>query len=445
MITISNNLTGKKELFHSLEPKEVKLYVCGITPYDFAHVGHGRCYVTFDLLYRLLSFLGYTVIYCRNYTDIDDKLIQRAKKEFNDQEKYGQIASRFIAAFKEDVAHLNCVTPTYEPRVTDNIPAIITFIAGLIEAGKAYVVDGDVYFSIKSFKEYGKLSKHKVEDLHAGARVTVEKNKRDPLDFALWKSEAEGTFWQSPWGYGRPGWHIECSALAAKYLGKQIDIHGGGMDLIFPHHENEIAQSEALFNVPFARYWMHNGFVRINEEKMSKSLGNFFTLRDVFKQFDPMIVRFYFLNHHYRAPLDFSFDDLVSLTKSYQRLIRIFEQDSPGEPMMAQQIMESTIVQKMCAFLDDDLNSAGMMGVLFEMSAELAQNAHERRAVRIFITQVLGLTLQPLAEKKVELTPEIQQLINEREQARNEKNWSKADVLRDKLRALGFDVQDKKL
>jgi cysteinyl-tRNA synthetase len=444
MLVITNTLTGKKEVFKSMHNDAVRLYVCGITPYDAAHVGHGRVYVTFDVLYRLLTFLGYTVTYCRNFTDIDDKLLSKSEKEFGTPQRYKEIADRYIQSYTEDMRALGCLPPSVEPRVTENIPEIITFIQGLIDAGKAYESDGDVYFSIAQFPAYGALAKHKLEDLRAGARVEVNDKKRDPLDVALWKSEKEGTFWKSPWGYGRPGWHIECSALAAKFLGKQIDIHAGGLDLIFPHHENEIAQSEALFNVPFSAYWMHNGFVRVNAEKMSKSLGNFFTLRQVFEQFDPMVVRYYILSHHYKAPLEFSFDDLEAVQKSYKRLCKVFESVPSSDNLLPAQEMQSPVVKKMVAFLCDDLNTPGMFGVLFEHLTELQQDPAQLTLVKSFIVQVLGLNLIPLPEKVIERTPEIEQLLKEREEARVAKDWKRADEIRDRLQAIGFVVQDKK-
>lgn len=443
MIKITNTLSGKKENFQSLEPNKVRLYVCGITPYDYAHLGHGRVYVTFDVLYRLLNLSGYRVSYCRNFTDIDDKLLSRALRELGDEQKYVEVASKFINTYNEDMQNLHCLPPTNEPRVTDNIPAIIEFIKGLIDAGKAYEVDGDVYFHIPSFPEYCKLSKQKLQDLRVGARVEANEKKKDPLDFALWKSENEGQFWQSPWGWGRPGWHIECSALAWKYLGKQIDIHAGGMDLIFPHHENEIAQSEGLSGIPFSIYWMHNAFVRIDKEKMSKSLGNFFTLRDVFAKFDPMVVRYYYLTHHYRAPLDFSFDDLAVAQKSYQRLCKVFQAHVVSAQESAN-MQESPIVQKMLEFLRDDLNTPGMFGVLFENLSELQNNAHEACLVKAFINGVLGLTLVPLPEKEVEITPAIAALLEERDKARASKDWARSDALRDQLKELGYEVQDKR-
>lgn len=442
MIKITNTLTGKKEQFVPLEQHKVLLYVCGITPYDFAHVGHGRVYVTFDVLVRTLRLLGYEVSYCRNYTDIDDKLLHKAAQEFSDETKYLEVANRYIRAYEQDMQALNCVTPTYQPRVTQTIPEIIAFVAGLIENGKAYEVNGDVYFRIASFPEYGKLSKQKLDELRSGARVEVNDVKEDPLDFALWKAEASGASWSSPWGTGRPGWHIECSAMANKFLGQHIDIHAGGMDLIFPHHENEIAQTEGLFETQFAQYWMHNAFVRINKEKMSKSLGNFFTLRQVFEQFDPMVVRFYYLSHHYRAPLDFAFDDIVAVQKSYQRLAKFF---ASFERASVIEVHKSDVVQKMLEFVCDDLNTPGMFGVLFENLPLLQNDPVQASIVKAFLIDILGLSLQPLPEKAVEITPEIEKLLAEREGARAAKNWAQADALRDTLKQLGYDVQDKKI
>jgi cysteinyl-tRNA synthetase len=443
IVTITNTLSGKKELFTPLKSKKIALYVCGITPYDYAHLGHGRVYVTFDVLYRLLLFLGYEVAYVRNFTDIDDKLLVKAEKEFGDRLAYKKIADTYIASFQRDMQALNCLPPTYEPRVTEHMKEIIAFISGLIDAGKAYVAHGDVYFHIPNFPDYGKLSKQKLEDLRAGARVEVNDLKKDPLDFALWKGEAVGQFWKSPWGWGRPGWHIECSALATRYLGKQIDIHAGGQDLIFPHHENEIAQSEGLTGTPFASYWMHNAFVRVNQEKMSKSLGNFFTLRDIFVHADPIAIRYYILAHHYRAPLDFSLVDLSATQKSYQRLARVFDEVHCQE-LTPREIRESAIVQKMLEFLCDDLNTPGMFGVLFDHLDEIKNDISKLCPVKLFLQQVLGLTLKPIPEKEVTMTPEIEKLQHEREEARKAKDWARADAIRDKLVALGVQVRDTK-
>ncbi len=442
MITLSNTLTNKKEQFIPLSEEEIKLYVCGITPYDFAHIGHGRCYVTFDVLYRLLKHMYPKVTYCRNFTDVDDKLMARAEKELGDKLKYHDVAQKFMKAYTEDVKNLNCLPPDIEPLATRTIDAIIELVQDLVTKGIAYEVDGDVYFSVRDFKDYGKLSKRKIDDLQAGARVDINDKKKDPLDFALWKAEEEGTFWKSPWGYGRPGWHIECSAMAGKHLGKHIDIHAGGMDLIFPHHENEIAQSEAAHGKEFARFWLHNAFVQLNKEKMSKSLGNFFTLRDVFEKFDPMVIRFYILQHHYRSPLDFSFDDIKASEKAYRKLCKAFASESCAADLNAEHVQDSPIFKQLMRFVKDDLNTAGAIGVVFENLTDLQE---ELCAVKLFIKEILGLTLKPLPEVIVEITPEIQVLIDERDQARTNKDWSRADKLRDKLVELGVEVKDRKL
>jgi cysteinyl-tRNA synthetase len=441
MLIITNTKTGKKEEFISLTPHKVLMYVCGITPYDAAHLGHGRCYVSFDLLYRLLQFLGYSVTYCRNFTDIDDKLIRRAQERLGDGLRYAEIADQYIKSYHEDMAALGNLPPTYEPRVTDNIPQIIRCVEKLIERGYAYESGGSVYFSISEFPQYGVLSKHNLADLRAGARVEVSEEKRDPLDFALWKAETEGTFWKSPWGWGRPGWHIECSALARTYLGETIDIHGGGLDLVFPHHENEIAQSEALMGHVFARYWMHNGFVQLNEKKMSKSLGNFFTLRDVYTEYDPQVLRYYYLTHHYRAPLEFAFDDLKATGVSYKKLIRFFVDTEPAKQIKH----ELPVVAAMRDALCNDLNTPAAFGVLFESLPLLEKDGIQRSHVKALLQTVFGLKLQPVVEKTVALTPEMERLIAEREQARADKNWARADALRDQLAALGYKIQDKKI
>jgi len=449
-LKITNTLSGKKEAFQPLNFPEVKLYVCGITPYDFAHIGHGRVYVTFDVLYRLLNFLGYKVKYCRNFTDIDDKLLNKAQVEFNDKFRYQEIADRYIKAYKEDMLSLNCMNPDYEPKVTETIDEIIEFIQGLIDKGVAYVVGNDVYYSVRKFDQYGKLSKRKLDDLKSGARVEIDQLKQDPLDFALWKSEDDNSFWQSPWGWGRPGWHIECSAMAAKFLGKHIDIHGGGMDLIFPHHENEIAQSEGLYGPIFAKYWMHNAFVRINKEKMSKSLGNFFTLKDVFQKFDPMVVRFYYLNHNYTIPIDFAFEELERAQKSYQKLAKIF--DTMPNPFVPTERSEwrdtnnlenNKIIQQMLEFVTDDLNTAGMFGVLHQNLNLIEKDNILAGQVKAFLQNVIGLNLKPLAEKAVDITPEIQELLEQRELARKNKEFKKADQIRDQLVSMGVQLSDK--
>ncbi len=442
MFTISNTLSGKKEQFTPLKHGAVTLYACGITPYDQAHIGHGRSAISFDVLYRWLIFLGYDVVYTRNFTDIDDKLLKKAQDQLGNQHLYKQVADKYISQYNNEVGMLNCVIPTHEPRVTDHIPEIIDFIQELIDKGYAYQTNKDVYFEIKKFPEYGKLSKQNIDELRSGARIEVDARKKDPLDFALWKSEPEGTFWKSPWGYGRPGWHIECSALAARYLGENIDIHGGGRDLMFPHHENEIAQSEAHFHKPFARYWVHNGLVNIGKEKMSKSLGNILSLHDLCRDYNPMVLRYYFLQHHYHSPLEFSFEDLEGAAKSYRKLCNVFEHTALGV-FDLKELKEMPIITRMIDFLADDINTAGLIGVVFEQLDVLRHDDKQRSAAKQVLHDVLGLSLVPI-EAVVEITPEIQSLLTARELARAAKDFKKADTIRDQLKALGFEVKDQK-
>ncbi|MCX5924646.1 MAG: cysteine--tRNA ligase [Candidatus Dependentiae bacterium] len=441
MLVFTNTLSQKKEVFVSTHQNKVAMYVCGITPYDYPHIGHGRCYVTFDLVYRLLTFLGYDVTYVRNFTDIDDKILKRAQQEFGDVSRFHDITNRYIKAFGSDMKQLNCVAPKHEPRVTQMIPQIVAFTQGLIEKNAAYEKDGSVYFRVHKFADYGKLSKQKIEDLQSGARVEVDECKENPLDFALWKKDDEVGY-DSPWGKGRPGWHIECSAMAHDLFKGVVDIHGGGMDLMFPHHENEIAQSESLYPAPFVKYWLHNAFVRINKEKMSKSLNNFFTLHEVFEQFDPMVIRFYFLKHHYRNPLDFAFEDIIATEKAYKRLVNFFADVTDSS--IDKNSTNPTITEMMTC-LQDDLNTSGAFGILFEQLPALVTNLQAKAQVKQFLIDVMGLTLQHIPEKQVALTPEIQLLLQQREQARVDKDWKLSDELRDKLTALGVDVHDKKL
>ncbi len=442
MMVFINTLTGKKESFVPQKANKVSLYVCGITPYDFAHIGHGRCYVTFDLIYRLLQFLGNRVVYCRNFTDIDDKILKRALQELGDVSRYPEITQKYIQAYESDMQRLNCQTPEMQPRVTEMIPEIIAFVLGLIEKEMAYVHDGSVYFRVTKYKDYGKLSKQNIDQLLSGARVDVDKCKENPLDFALWKRDDQIGF-ESPWGQGRPGWHIECSAMAQTAFKGTVDIHGGGMDLIFPHHENEIAQSESLYHRPFVRMWLHNAFVRINEEKMSKSLGNFFTLQDVFKTFDPMVIRFYFLKQHYRNPLDFSLLDLQATEKTYKRLVQLFA-DVAIDDIDVNEVKNNEMVQEMLACLQDDVNSSGAFGILFEKISLLHEKI-SKKMVKYFLIHVFGLLLEPLQEQEVVMTQEIKALIEQREKARVEKNWKLADRLRDQLIELGVALHDQKL
>ncbi len=447
---ITSTLTRKKELFTPKDPNRTTMYVCGITPYDAPHMGHGRVYVLFDVVYRLLEFLGYKVLYARNFTDIDDKLLKKAQEEFGDQMRYLEIANRYIAMFEQNMQSLNCLKPTDEPRVTQTMPEIIWFIEGLIKEKSAYVTaDGDVYFDINADPSYGILSHRKLSDLIAGARVEINPHKKNPLDFALWKHSEPGTFWSVRWpGYeeswGRPGWHIECSAMIEKYLKSPIDIHGGGMDLIFPHHENEIAQTQGLLHHALARYWMHVAFVTVNKEKMSKSLGNFFTLNQLFEKVDPMVVRFYYLQHQMHGPLEFSLEDIGQIQKAYERLLRVFSSCSQASMVEAAEVNKSRTVQLMLSFLCDDLNFPGMWGAMYDNINELQQNELERCRVYTFLRNVLGFTLAAMPEKEVVITPEMQRLIDEREEARKGRDWKRADELRAQLRELGFEIQDKK-
>jgi cysteinyl-tRNA synthetase len=317
-LLVYNTLTKTKEEFQPLEPNKVKMYVCGVTVYDYCHIGHARSAVVFDVIYRYFLFLGYDVVYVRNFTDIDDKIIRRAQEEHTD---YRTIAERYIEAFYEDMDRLGVLRPTVEPRATEHIKEMIEIIQKLFDKGYAYQSGRDVYFSVERFPGYGKLSGRSLEDMMAGARVDIDEHKRNPFDFVLWKGSKEGEpAWDSPWGPGRPGWHIECSAMSAKYLGETFDIHGGGKDLIFPHHENEIAQSEAAFGKPFVRYWLHNGFVNINNEKMSKSLGNFLTIREILDKVHPEALRLFVISKHYRNPVDFSDEAIREAERGLERL-----------------------------------------------------------------------------------------------------------------------------
>jgi len=360
-LRVYNTLTQKKEDFTPINPPKVGMYVCGVTVYDLCHIGHARANIVFDVIYRYLKFRGYDVTYVRNVTDIDDKIINRANEL---GVRWSSIAEKYTAEFEADMQTLGLRHPDMEPKATDNIPEMIGIIEKLIADGKAYEMEGSVYFSVKSFPGYGKLSKKNVEDLESGARVDVDERKRDPLDFALWKASKPGEpSWDSPWGKGRPGWHIECSAMGRKYLGVTFDIHGGGKDLVFPHHENEIAQSEGSSGKPPVRYWMHNGFVTINAEKMSKSLGNFFTIKDLLKEHDAEALRLFLLSSHYRSPIDFADQYLVD---SYKNLARFYEllahAEEIGEGESAETPQE--VRDEFTSEMDDDLNTATALATL---------------------------------------------------------------------------------
>lgn len=451
-----NTLTKRKEEFVPLHEGEVRMYSCGPTVYDYFHIGNARPFIIFDTLRRYLEYKGYKVLFVQNFTDIDDKMIKRANEEGITVKELGD---RFINEYFKDADALGIKRATFHPRATQHISDMIALIRKLIEKGVAYEVNGNVYFDTSAFPEYGKLSGQKLEELEAGARVEVEEGKRNPMDFALWKAQKPGEpAWDSPWGKGRPGWHIECSVMAMRYLGETIDIHAGGQDLIFPHHENEIAQSEAATGKPFARYWLHNGYINVNNQKMSKSLGNFFTVRDILKQFDPEVVRFFMLSAHYRNPINFSEDMLRQAQSALERLYNckanlLHMMENAAEKELSEE--ERDFVQRLAGYkarfeeaMDDDINTADALAAIFDMvrdinsqlSASSSRQAVERAyALLDELTGVLGLLRK---DPRQELDPEIKALIEKRQQARKEKNWALADQIRDELRARGIILED---
>ena len=485
MLNVFNTLSGKKEEFIPLEKGKVKMYVCGITPYDYSHIGHARCYVTFDIIRRYLEFSGYSVKYVQNFTDIDDKIIKRANEKKEDPIK---LANRFITEYFREFDELGVKRADVHPKVTEHITEIIAAIQRIIDNGYAYVSGGDVFFSVKKFKNYGKLSKQSLEDLIKGKRVEINENKKSPEDFALWKSAKDGEpSWDSPWGKGRPGWHIECSAMSAKYLGEQFDIHGGGQDLIFPHHENEIAQSEsATGKHPFVKYWLHNGFVTVNKEKMAKSLGNFFTVKDALKSFDGETIRFFILSAHYRQPIDFSSGRLQQAGESLAKLQDVCERISEKtknkteEPSDAQLI---SIKKDFISAMNDDFNTPLAISILFKLRDYSFEKIEKddadalKQALFLFrqFGSIFGIswkrarrtvsapdsTSKPAAEKNThqpthsrqyldfesmrEISDaEIEKLVEERQKARKDKNFKRADDIRDGLKKKGIILEDEK-
>ncbi len=451
-LKIYNDLHRRKEVFEPLEPGRVRMYVCGMTVYDYCHLGHARVVVVFDVVYRYLKAKGYQVTYVRNITDIDDKIIQRANEQ---GVPFHELTSRFIDAMHEDFAALHVEPPTLEPRATEHIDEILRMIRSLLEKGHAYVAEnGDVYYDVHSFPEYGKLSGKSLDDLEAGARVEPGEGKRDPLDFALWKAAKPGEpAWDSPWGKGRPGWHIECSAMSTSALGDTFDIHGGGADLTFPHHENEIAQSEGATGHPFVRYWMHNGFVRVKEEKMAKSLGNFFTIREILERYRPEEVRYFILTSHYRSPLNYDEEHLLNARRALDRLYTALRGLPQAEPGGAE-----AFVEKFNAAMDDDFNTPEALAVLFELVREInkARGEDPEKAARMGaelkrLGGILGI-LQEAPERWLQGAPaasrqglsdeEIESLIQQRIEARKSKNWAEADRIRDELKAQGVVLED---
>lgn len=460
-----NTLGGQKEELQTLEPHKAKMYVCGPTTYNYIHLGNARPLVVFDTVRRYLAYRGYQVTYVQNFTDVDDKIINRAREEGSDPL---ELACNYIQAYYQDADALNIMRADRHPRVSQHMPEIIAAVQGLVDKGYAYEVDGDVYYRVSAFKDYGKLSGRLLEDMLAGARVEIDERKENAADFALWKKAKAGEpAWESPWGPGRPGWHIECSVMSTKYLGDSFDIHGGGSDLIFPHHENEIAQAEALTGKPFVRYWMHNGFITVNNEKMSKSLGNFFILRDILAQYPADVVRFYLIGTHYRSPLDFDDGKLEEARKALGRLkttLLLAEEFMAGnqtghhpaderEPFIkALQELRGEFI----AAMDDDFNTAKAVSHLFEMSHlinsyvaaadknEALHQAAVREAYRLFaaLGDVLGIFIQPQYDSAAAVGQVLQILAALRSQARTEKDYQLADMIRDFFARIEVRMED---
>ncbi|MCP1727089.1 cysteinyl-tRNA synthetase [Natronospira proteinivora] len=450
MLEIYNSLTRRKEPFKPLEAGKIRMYVCGITVYDYCHIGHARMMVVFDVIARYLRYRGYELTYVRNITDIDDKIIQRAAE--NDED-VNVLTERFIDAMHEDERALNVLAPDVEPKATEHLDAIIELIQTLEAKGYAYVgASGDVYYSVSRFKNYGRLSGKRTEDLRAGSRVAVEEAKRDPLDFVLWKQAKAGEpAWPSPWGDGRPGWHIECSAMSTRHLGKHFDIHGGGMDLKFPHHENEIAQSCAAHDSDYVNYWIHNGFVQVDEEKMSKSLGNFFTVREVLKIYPAEIIRMFMLNSHYRSPLNYTTDNLDIARAALERFYTVLREIEPGQAPA-----DSSYRDQFQAAMDDDFNTPEAIAVLFDLVRDANRlrdqgdrgGASAQVALLVELGDVLGI-LQDEPETFLQSGGEdgldaetIESLIQQRTQARKDRDFAEADRIRDELQSQGIILED---
>ncbi len=481
---VHNTLTRRKEEFVTREPGRVTMYVCGPTVYNHIHIGNARTFLSFDVIRRYLSYRGFEVVFVQNITDVDDKIINRAAEEGRSA---AEVASEYGDAFIAAMDALGIDPPTVRPKATETIPQMIEMTELLIERGNAYVVEGDVYFSVRNFPGYGKLSGRDIDELQSGARVDIDERKRDPLDFALWKAAKPGEpHWPSPWGEGRPGWHLECSVMSYEHLGLTFDIHGGACDLIFPHHENELAQSEAAFDVPFVRYWLHGGLLQVNAEKMSKSLGNFMLLKDVLAEYDAPVVRLFMLQTHYRSPLEFSTDRLDEARTAYERLANLVKNvrwaraasgRGPGAPEAARLALVDSTLAARAKFeeeMDEDFNTAGALGAVFELAkaantflaeyqADLATPdlvaLAEAESVVIELLEVLGIALQETRRASYPHTvvtlaaelagyagsvPEdaVNALLAARSVARSEKNWAAADAVRDGLTGLGFTIED---
>lgn len=446
MLKIYNTLTRSKQEFKPIEENKIGMYVCGVTTYDLCHIGHARTFVNFDVIVRYLRFSGYDVTYVRNITDIDDKIIKRANERGISAK---DLANQYIDEMHKDFDSLNIKRPDIEPKATETIEEIIAFVQKLIDNKNAYVSEnGDVVFDINSFKNYGKLSGQILDELQAGARIEVAKSKHNPLDFVLWKMSKEGEpYWDSPWGKGRPGWHIECSAMNNKYLGSEFDIHGGGSDLIFPHHENEIAQSCCANHTSYVHYWMHSGMVMINEEKMSKSLNNFFTIRDVLKTYDAETVRFFLLSGQYRSPLNYSQDNLDKARAALNRFYTTLRDVKSIKEVSG----DDEYVAKFKEYMDDDFNTPGAISVLFDLVKQINKSDDETAAVLAGrlkqLSSVLGILEQDpatflMSGANNDDAQEIEALIKERNDARLAKDWARADAARDKLKAMNIELED---
>src|SRR5690625_3688210 len=454
-IQIYNTLTRKKEDFKTIEPNKVSMYVCGPTVYNYIHIGNARPAIVFDTVRRYLEYKNYDVDYVLNFTDVDDKIIAEAK---NQNKTVQELTNYYIDAYLQDVQTLGVKTATYHPRVTDTMDEIIEFIKGLIDKEYAYSVDGDVYFKPRKFEDYGKLSAQSIEELRSGARIQIGEKKDDPLDFTLWKQAKPGEIaWDSPWGKGRPGWHIECSAMAKKYIGETIDIHAGGQDLAFPHHENEIAQSEALNEKPFANYWMHNGYMNIDNEKMSKSLNNFVLTKDLIEAHDPMVLRFFMLSVHYRNPINFTAELLEGAKNSFDRINTAYLNLEHRKNSSLNLVSEdSQWLDKVAIFkeqfeeaMDDDFNTANAISVLFELAKTanlyLESKQTTEKVIKAFqdtiisLLNILGIELEEESEL---LDEEIDDLIKEREEARKNRDYDRADEIRDQLAKKNIILED---
>jgi cysteinyl-tRNA synthetase len=473
-LKIYNTLSGRKEEFVPLTPGKVKMYVCGVTVYDYCHIGHARSAIVFDAIRRYFCYKGYHVAFIKNFTDIDDKIINRAGKE---GVAWYVIAKKYTEEYHKDMNALGVESADIEPKATEHIKEMIDIVQKLVDKGYAYEIDGDVYFEVDKAPEYGKLSKRDKEEMMAGARVEVDERKKNPMDFALWKkSKEDEPSWDSPWGFGRPGWHIECSAMSIKHLGESFDIHGGGADLIFPHHENEIAQSESVTGKPFARYWIHNGFITIDKEKMSKSLGNFFTIREILDTFDAEVIRLFLLSTHYRSPIEFSDEQLreteISLDRYYSTILRINDsaekRNKKGDSLNAEKNLEERLLhfhERFEEAMDDDFNTALAIGHIFEFvrdvnkfldskpsgqsACEFLQKAKDLLSESGKVLNIFGRPPQEwyralMTTKKISLSEhDILDKIKERQDARQRKEWDIADRIRKELDERGIILEDK--